>query len=52
MIGGHSSLITITHTDTLALAQVLILGGWSSTRVCVLAWPRDAFASDTRSAPY
>jgi holo-[acyl-carrier protein] synthase len=25
-IGGHSSLITITHTDTLALAQVLILG--------------------------
>lgn len=27
MIGGHSSLITITHTDALALAQVLILGG-------------------------
>ena len=25
-IGGHSSLLTITHTDTLALAQVLILG--------------------------
>ena len=26
-IGGHSSLLTITHTDTLALAQVLVLGG-------------------------
>jgi holo-[acyl-carrier protein] synthase len=26
-IGGHSSLMTITHTDTLALAHVLILGG-------------------------
>jgi holo-[acyl-carrier protein] synthase len=25
-IGGQSSLITITHTDALALAQVLILG--------------------------
>jgi holo-[acyl-carrier protein] synthase len=25
-IGGGSSLLTITHTDTLALAQVLILG--------------------------
>src|SRR5213083_1450009 len=24
-IGGHSSLLTITHTETLALAQVLIL---------------------------
>ena len=26
LIGGHSSLMTITHTDSLALAQVLILG--------------------------
>src|SRR3954466_6210278 len=26
-IGGRSSLLTITHTDTLALAQVLLLGG-------------------------
>ena len=25
-MGGGSSLLTITHTDTLALAQVLILG--------------------------
>jgi len=25
-IGGRSSLLTITHSDTLALAQVLILG--------------------------
>ena len=25
-IGGRSSLLTITHTDTLAFAQVLILG--------------------------
>jgi holo-[acyl-carrier protein] synthase len=25
-IGGTSSLLTITHTDTLALAQVLLLG--------------------------
>ena len=25
-IGGHSSLLTITHTDALALAQVLMLG--------------------------
>lgn len=25
-IGGHSSLLTITHSDDLALAQVLILG--------------------------
>jgi holo-[acyl-carrier protein] synthase len=25
-IGGHSSLLTITHSDTLALAQVLLLG--------------------------
>jgi phosphopantetheinyl transferase (holo-ACP synthase) len=24
-IGGHSSLLTITHSDALALAQVLIL---------------------------
>ena len=24
-IGGHSSLLTITHSDTLALAQVLLL---------------------------
>jgi holo-[acyl-carrier protein] synthase len=26
-IGGRSSLLTITHSDTLAMAQVLILGG-------------------------
>jgi holo-[acyl-carrier protein] synthase len=26
-IGGHSSLLTITHSDALALAEVLILGG-------------------------
>ena len=26
-IGGRSSLITITHSDALALAEVLILGG-------------------------
>jgi holo-[acyl-carrier protein] synthase len=26
LIGGRSSLMTITHTDSLALAQVLILG--------------------------
>jgi holo-[acyl-carrier protein] synthase len=26
-IGGLSSLVTITHSDTLALAQVVILGG-------------------------
>ena len=25
-IGGHSSLLTITHSDDLAMAQVLILG--------------------------
>jgi holo-[acyl-carrier protein] synthase len=25
-IGGHSSLLTITHSDDLAIAQVLILG--------------------------
>ncbi len=25
-IGGHSSAITITHTDTLALAQVILMG--------------------------
>ena len=25
-IGGHTSLVTITHSDALALAQVLILG--------------------------
>ena len=25
-MGGRSSLLTITHSDTLALAQVLILG--------------------------
>jgi len=25
-IGGAASLLTITHSDTLALAQVLILG--------------------------
>jgi hypothetical protein len=25
-IGGTKSLLTITHSDTLALAQVLILG--------------------------
>ena len=25
-IGGRSSAITITHTDTLALAQVILLG--------------------------
>jgi len=25
-IGGHSSLLTITHSDELAMAQVLILG--------------------------
>jgi phosphopantetheinyl transferase (holo-ACP synthase) len=25
-IGGRSTLVTITHSDTLALAQVLILG--------------------------
>jgi len=26
-IGGRSSLVTITHSDALALAQVIILGG-------------------------
>ena len=26
-IGGETALVTITHSDTLALAQVLILGG-------------------------
>jgi holo-[acyl-carrier protein] synthase len=26
-LGGHSSLLTITHSEALALAQVLILGG-------------------------
>ena len=26
-MGGRSSLLTITHTDTLAMAQVMILGG-------------------------
>jgi holo-[acyl-carrier protein] synthase len=26
-IGGHTSLVTITHSDALALAHVLILGG-------------------------
>jgi holo-[acyl-carrier protein] synthase len=25
-IGGHSSLLTITHSDTLAMAQVMIFG--------------------------
>jgi phosphopantetheinyl transferase (holo-ACP synthase) len=25
-MGGRSSLLTITHTDTLAVAQVMILG--------------------------
>jgi phosphopantetheinyl transferase (holo-ACP synthase) len=25
-MGGHSSLVTITHSEALALAQVLILG--------------------------
>ena len=25
-IGGRRSLVTITHTDTLAMAQVMILG--------------------------
>jgi len=26
-MGGRSSLLTITHTDALAMAQVMILGG-------------------------
>jgi len=26
-LGGRSSVVTITHTDTLALAQVILMGG-------------------------
>jgi len=26
-LGGRSSVVTITHTDTLALAQVILIGG-------------------------
>jgi len=26
-LGGRSSVVTITHTDTLAMAQVILLGG-------------------------
>jgi len=26
-MGGRSSLLTITHSDALALAQVLVVGG-------------------------
>jgi hypothetical protein len=26
-MGGRSSVVTITHTDTLAMAQVILMGG-------------------------